>query len=55
MPLRPAGGVSILLGEGRLKAMSLHIGLIHQVDAVLVAQLIPVPTSTCFCTVLLYC
>ena len=43
MPLRPAGRVGVLLGEGGLKAMRLHVGLIHQVDAVLVAQLIPVP------------
>ncbi len=41
MPLGPAGRVGILLGEGGLKAMRLHIGLVHQVDAVLVAQLIP--------------
>ncbi len=43
MPFRPAGRVGILLGEGGLKAMRLHIGLVHQVNAILVAQLIPVP------------
>ncbi|KAA6422128.1 MAG: hypothetical protein FRX49_07879 [Trebouxia sp. A1-2] len=30
MPLRPAGGVGIFFGEGGLKAMRLHIGLVHQ-------------------------
>ena len=29
MPLRPACWVGVLLAEGGLKAMSLHIGLIH--------------------------
>lgn len=41
MPLRPAARVRILFREGWLKAMRLYIGFIHEVDAVLVAKLIP--------------
>lgn len=41
MPFWPAGRVRVLFCEGWLKAMRLHIGFIHEVDAVLVAQLIP--------------
>ena len=46
MPLTPAGRVCILLCEGGLKAMRLHIGLIHEVDTILVAQLIPARPAT---------
>lgn len=45
MPLRPAGRVGVLLREGGLKAMCLHVGLIHEVDAILIAQLVPVLTD----------
>lgn len=41
MPFRPASRVCIPLGERGLKAVCLYIGLIHQVDAILIAQLIP--------------
>ena len=41
MPFRPASRVCIPLGERGLKAMCLYVGLVHQVDAILIAQLIP--------------
>ena len=46
MPLGPAGRVGVLLCEGGFKAMRLHVGLVHEVDAVLIAQLIPALTDT---------
>ena len=36
-----AGGVEGVVGEGGVKAVGLHVGLIHHIQPVLVAELVP--------------
>ena len=44
-PLRAAGGVGVVVEEGRVKSVCFNVGLVDDVQAKLAAQLIPVDSK----------